>query len=545
VMNELKRLDAALDSYNKAIKFKHDYAEAYYNRGNVLHKLMRLDAALESYDKAIEFKPDYGEVYNNRGNVLQELKSLNAALISYGTALKLNPNCKYLFGTWLHTKMLVCDWDNFESNVSELSARIKNGEKTSPSFPLLALTDSPSTQRQAAEIWISDLFPLRSSNNLTLNSPIENRIKIGYYSADFREHPVSYLAVEFFELHDKHKFELIAFYSGPADSSEMHKRVSSCFEKFIDIRLISDIEVAEISRNMGIDIAVDLTGLTQSGRVGIFSHRAAPIQINYLGYAGTMGAEYFDYIIADKVVVPTNLQIYYAEKIIYLPFCLLPYDSTQKISSRVYLKKECNLPPDAFVFCCFNASYKINPTIFDSWMRILKSTEGSVLWLSAINHSAISNLSKEAEKRGVDPIRLIYAHRTELIEDHLARHSIADLFLDTAPYNAHTTLLDALWAGLPTLTLIGNSFASRVAASALCAIELPELITTTRERYEVIAVELATHPTKLKELKDKLRRNTLNTALFNTPLFTESLERAYIKAYENHCSNLPLDHIYI
>ena len=545
VLTALKGLDAALGSFDKAMEFKNDYAEAYYNRGNVLHELRQLDAALENYDKAIELKSDYAEAYNNRGNLLQELKRLDAALVSYGKALELNPDYKYLYGMQLYTKMLICDWDNFESNVKELSARIKDKKKSSPSFPLLSLTDSSSVQRQAAEIWINDQYPLNLSLGAKLNCISQDRIKIGYFSADLREHPVSYLTAEFFELHDKSRFELIAFYSGPADSSKMHQRVSSCFEKFIDIRAMVDRDVAQMSRDMGIDIAIDLTGLTHGGRIGIFSHRAAPIQINYLGYSGTMGAVYYDYIIGDKTIIPTDRQKDYVEKIIYLPYCFLPHDSSQKISSKVFSKTVCGLPDDGFVFCCFNASYKMNPIIFDSWMRILRSTGNSVLWLSAQNDFVINNLRKEAEKRGVNSSRLIYASRTDLVEDHLARHSLADLFIDTLPYNAHTTVLDALWAGLPVLTCMGESFAGRVAASALNAIELPELVTTTRAQYEAAAIELANNPTKLKVIKEKLKRNRLNTALFDSVRFTRNFEKAYVQVYARYQAELAADNIYI
>jgi len=545
VLTALKGLDAALGSFDKAMQFKNDYAEAYYNRGNVLHELGQLDAALENYNKAVELKPDYTEAYNNKGNILKELKRLDAALISYGKALELNPDYEYLFGMQLHTKMLICDWENFEASVDELIIKIEKGKKTSPSFPLLSLTDSSSVQRKAAETWINDQYPLNPSLRPTFNFLSQHKIKVGYFSADLREHPVSYLTAEFFELHDKNRFELIAFYSGPADSSKMHKRISSCFEKFIDIRAMVDKDVAQMSRDMGIDIAIDLTGLTHGGRVGIFSHRAAPVQINYLGYAGTMGAEYYDYIIADKITIPTDRKIDYVEKIIYLPNCFLPYDRSQTISSRIYSKKECGLPDNGFIFCCFNASYKITPLVFDSWMRILKSTEKSVLWLSSQNDLAVSNLRKAADRRGINPNRLVYASRTDLVEDHLARHRLADLFIDTAPYNAHTTALDALWAGLPVLTCMGESFAARVAASALNSIELPELITTTPAQYEALAIELANHPTKLSVIKEKLRRNRLNTALFDSLRFTRNFEQACVQVYERYHAKLAVDNISI
>jgi len=470
---------------------------------------------------------------------------LDEALTSYDRAIEIKPDYEYLFGTTLHTKMKMCDWQDFEVNIENLLLRIGEGKKSSSCLPVLAFTDSLSTQFKTSETWIKDKHPFNPSLGLIPKYEHKNKIRIGYYSADFRDHPVSTLVAELFELHDRSKFEVIAFYSGPADSSEMHKRVACAFDKFIDIRLTSDRDVAQISRDMHIDIAIDLTGLTQHARAGVFSFRAAPIQINYLGYSATMGVEYYDYIIADKVVIPEDKQKNYVEKIIYLPNCYLPHDSGQKISSQIFSKQECGLPLDSFVFCCFNAAYKLNPIIFDSWMRILKLSGSSVLWLSSHNNSAMANLRMEAEKRGINSSRLIFAQRTKLIEEHLARHSLAGLFLDTLPYNAHTTTLDALWAGLPVLTCMGESFASRAAASALNAIELPELITTTQEQYEATAIELATNPVKLKAIKDKLARNRLTTALFDTPRFTKHIEDAYTQMYERYQADLSLDHIYI
>lgn len=323
----------------------------------------------------------------------------------------------------------------------------------------------------------------------------------------------------------------------------MHKRVASAFDRFIDIRLKSDIEVAKLSRDLSIDIAVDLTGQTQDNRVGIFSFRAAPIQLSYIGYLGTMGAEYYDYLIADKTIIPVESQQYYKEKIVYLPSYQVN-DSKREIANKVFTKLELNLPENGFVFCCFNNNYKITPNTFDGWMRILTAVPDSVLFLYAANKWAEANLKLEAGKRGVSEKRLVFGKHIGKSE-YLARYRSADLFLDTLPYNAGTTASDALWTGLPVLTCMGESFASRVAASLLNAIELPELITTTQEQYEATAIELATNPAKLKEIKDKLERNRLTTALFDTPRFTKHIEAAYTQMYERYQADLPPDHIYI
>ena len=542
-LQEFKRFDEALISYDRAIECKRDFAEAYLNRGTVLQELNRLDEALTSYDRAIELRCDYVEAFYNRGTVLQELKRLDEALTSYYRAIEFKPDYEYLFGFILHTKMFMYDWHNFEADVQSLSLRITEGQKSSPSFPLLALIDSLPLQLKTSEIWIKDKHPINPSLGSIPKYLRRNKIRIGYYSADFKEHPVSYLTAELFELHDKNRFELIAFYSGLTNSSNMHKRVASAFDRFIDVRLQSDKDVALMSRNLDIDIAIDLTGLTQHSRVGIFSYRAAPIQLSYIGYLGTMGAEYYDYLIADKAIIPLDSQQYYKEKIVYLPSYQVN-DSKREIADKIFSRVELNLSENGFVFCCFNNNYKITPPTFDGWMRILTAVPDSVLFLYAENKWTENNLKLEAEKRGVSQTRLVFGARISRSE-YLARYRVADLFLDTLPYNAGTTASDALWAGLPVLTCMGESFASRVAASLLYAIELPELITTSQEEYEATAIELATNPVKLQAIRDKLERNKLTTALFDTPRFTKHIEAAYTQMYECYQADLPPDHIYM
>jgi predicted O-linked N-acetylglucosamine transferase (SPINDLY family) len=443
----------------------------------------------------------------------------------------------------------MCNWRDFKINVKSLLLQINENKKSSFCLPVLALTDSPSIQRKSSEIWINDKHPFKSLFAPILKSRHRDKIKIGYYSPDFREHAVAHLLIGLLELHDKNQFELFGFYFGPPDSSKMHKRVSSVFNQFIDVGLKSDKDIALMSRKIGIDIAVDLTGFTALARTDIFSYRAAPIQLNYLGYPGTTGAEYIDYIIADPVIIPIESQQYYSEKVVYFPNSYYPNsyqvnNRKRSIADKVFTKDELGLPKDGFVFCCFNNNYKITPNTFDGWVRILKAVKNSVLWLLEDNSIAVLNLRKEAQFRGLDPNRLVFAKRIDPSE-HLARHRSADLFIDTLPYNAHTTASDALWAGLPVLTCMGESFASRVAASLLNAIELPELITTTQEQYEATAIELATNPEKLKDIKKKLERNRLTTALFDTPRFTKHIEAAYKQMYERYQDDLPLNNIYI
>jgi predicted O-linked N-acetylglucosamine transferase (SPINDLY family) len=356
---------------------------------------------------------------------------------------------------------------------------------------------------------------------------------------------VSFSLAYLLELHDKSKFELIGFSFGPEKNDEMRKRVSSAFNQFINVNLKNDKEVVQLSRDLNIDIAVDLTGFTTNSRFGIFIERCAPIQVNFLGYPGTLGSNHHDYIIADKILIPKENQKDYSEKIIYLPNSFLVNDSTKKISKKIFTREELGLPKNGFVFCCFNQSYKITPVIFDIWMRLLKKVEGSVLWLTEDNQIALNNLKSEAEKRNVNHEKLIFAKRMPSLADHLARHKCADLFIDTIPFNAITTANDALWAGLPVLTRAGESFSSRVGASMLNAVELNELITLTEKDYETLAIELATNPERLKQIKKKLEKNKLIKPLFNTKLFTKNIESAYTMMHEKYLKNLPLENIEI
>ena len=543
-LKTLKRYGEAIIHYSQAIKLKPDYFNAYIERG-VLFELVNLkDEALLDYDQAIKLKPDSALPYNNKGNVLRNQSHYDQAIFNYCKALKLEPDYPYIFGMILHMKMFLCNWQNFKVEVENLLLQIYENKKSSYCFPILSLIDSPLIHRKSSEIWINDRCPFNILLGPILKSKRREKIRIGYYSEDFREHPVTYLITELFELHNKDQFELFGFYLGPPDSSKMHKRVLSAFNQFIDVRLKSDKDIALMSREIGIDIAVDLGGFTGLHRPGIFSYRAAPIQVNYLGYPGTMGAKYIDYIIADLTLIPIESEQYYSEKIVYLPNTYQPNDRNRLVAEKVFTKDELDLPKDSFVFCCFNSSFKITPDTFDGWMRILKAVKNSVLWLLEDNPITKLNLRKEAQVRGIDSSRLIFAKRM-FPSENLARHQAADLFLDTLPYNAHTTASDALWVGLPILTCMGKSFASRVAASLLNAIELPELITTTQEQYEAKAIELATNPEKLKAIKYKLERNRFTTALFDTPRFTKHIEAAYKQMYERYQTDLQPNNIYI
>ncbi len=541
VLHELKRYPDALQSLSHAIALRPDYCEAYSNRGNVLRDLKQYPAALESYDQATRINAGYAEAWCNRGNVLLDLMKLDAALDSYGEAIARNPDLDSLYGTWLYTRMRLCEWGGLDEHIARLFEKITRHERATPAFPVLALTGSRAMQRAAAGLAVA-MPPLQPALPGISERSRREKIRVGYFSADLHDHATAYLMAELFERHDKSRFELIAFSFGPDRDDTMRRRVAAAFDRFIDVRERSDREVALLSRELEVDIAVDLKGLTQDARPGIFAWRAAPVQVNYLGYPGTMGADFIDYLIADSTVIPEESRQYFSEKIAYLPYSYQVNDRGRVISDREFTREEMGLPREGFVFCCFNNNYKITPATFDGWMRVLERVPGSVLWLLEDNPTAARNLRREAEQRGVEAARLVFARRLAPAE-HLARHGLADLFIDTLPYNAHTTASDALWAGLPVLTCIGDAFAGRVAASLLHAIGLPELITTTAAEYEAMAIELATHPEALAALREKLARQRLSAPLFDTERFARHIEDIFTQMHERSLAGLAPDHL--
>ena len=542
VLKDMRRLDEAAASCNEAVRLQPDLAEAHNNLGVIWQELWHSGDSLASCDRAIHLRPDYADAHFNRGIALIRLKRMDEALASFNRAIMLNPDLEYLHGMRLHLQMQICDWSNAGEQTAELIDKIERGQRATTVFPVLALSSSLTVQRKAAEIFARDTMPGELTVSAISNIRRPGKIRIGYYSADFYNHPTTYLMAGLFEQHDRSRFEIAAFSFGPDIVDEMSKRVSGAFDTFLDVRFKSDREVAVLSREMGIDIAVDLKGYTVDARHGIFSYRAAPVQVNYLGYPGTMGADCMDYLIADERVIPRESRQYYSEKIVYLPGSYQVNDCKREIADRTFTREEAGLPAAGFVFCCFNANYKITPSAFDGWMRILRRVEGSVLWLLESNPVAAGNLRKEAEARGIGAERLIFAKRV-LLAEHLARQRVAGLFLDTLPYNAHTTASDALWAGLPVLTRTGDAFASRVVASLLHAVDLPELITRTQEAYEALAVELAGDPGRLAKIKQQLAVNRLTAPLFDTRLYARHIENAYTQMVDRYRAGLPPDHL--
>jgi predicted O-linked N-acetylglucosamine transferase (SPINDLY family) len=482
----------------------------------------------------------------SRGSVLVGLKRFDEADESYSAALAVDRDHDFLFGNWLSTKLYKCDWTDWDARTGELESRLKGGERASAPFNLFALLDDPDLQKRAAEAFMAAKFPQKSgATAIVTRRPRRDVIRIGYFSADFQMHPVSLLCAELFERHTRSQFQVTAFSFGPDTQDLMRKRLEAAFDKFIDVRDKTDAAIASLARDLEIDIAIDLMGMTQSSRPGIFAARAAPVQINYLGYPGTIGADYIDYLIADPVTIPVSHRGFYREKIVDLPGSFMPQDTQRAISDKLFTRAELGLPETGFVFCCFNASYKFNPRVFDCWMTILRNTPGSVLWLAESNSTAIANLKREAAARGVDPSRLVFAGRTESLEEHLARYRAAGLFLDTWPYNAHATASDALWAGVPVLTLAGETFPARVGASLVNAIGLGELIETTDAAYIGSATELATHPDKLAAIKRRLSLNRTSGQLFDMSSYVKHIEAAYRAMYDKHLAGAEPEHIQI
>jgi len=535
-LKELKRCEDALASYDQAIALEDTDVEVRNNRGGVLQEMGRHSEALASYERAIVLDPDYAQAYAGRGFSLLNLGRHEEALASFDQALALKPDLKYLFAFRRYVLMQICDWRDLAAYLERLEQELRARKPMTAPFPVLALVDSPMLQRLAAEIWVQEECPPNDALGEIPVRPPGDKIRIGYFSSDFRTHPVAFLTADLFETHDRSKFEIIAFALGPRSDDAMRARLERAFDHFIDVSERSDMEVAQLARNLGIDIAVDLGGFTEYARPKIFTLRTAPIQMSYIGYLGTMGAPYMDYLVADPTIIPPEQREFYAESIIYLPSYQVN-DSKRPVVERSLTREELGLPPTGFVFSCFNANHKITPATFSVWMRILLRVEGSSLFLYASNDVAERNLRREAGRCGVDSHRMVFGKYLAQ-EEYLARFRTMDLFLDTFPYNAGTTASDALWAGLPVLTCAGHAFAARVAASLLIAIELPELVTSTAEQYEEKAVQLAENPELLREIKRKLAQNRLNTALFDTSSFTEHLEVAYTRVHERRRSGL-------
>jgi protein O-GlcNAc transferase len=532
----LRRFHDALASYDRALALRPGYAEALNNRGIVLSELGRLGEALNSFTQALTSKPHYAEARYNRGNVLSRLSRHAEAAYEFAQALTINPDYDFAAGQLLHARMQSCEWGDFEANAEAICTGVRMGKRICTPFAFQAISSSPAELQACSRIFTAHVYPPAKSA-LWRGEPYDHtKIRLGYVSGEFREHATSYLMAGVFDLHDKSCFEIFAFDNGYDDGGLMRKRLETAFGGFVNIAGKSDAATGESIRDHEIDILIDLNGFFGLERRGVFSLRPAPMQVNLLAVPATLGAEYIDYIIADRIVIPTEERLYYDEEIVYLPDSYQANDSKRRIGELTLTRAECGLPQASFVFCCFSNSYKFTPAIFDIWMRLLRAVDGSVMWLLKPNEAAEENLRREAQVRGVGAERLIFAPHAKL-EEHLARQQLADVFLDTLPYNAHTTASDALWAGLPVITCAGSAFAGRVAASLLDALGLSELITHNLADYEALALHMARNPVDLALIKAKLSTNRLSMPLFDTNRYCRNLEAAYIGMWERCRAN--------
>lgn len=564
---DLHRPDDALSAYDKVISLNPLFAEAFSNRANALIELRRFSEAFQACDKALALNNNLTEGWLARGDVLRNLRRYDESLIAYNHALKLNaqiadawsgqaktlhalkrheeagkayahllqtdPEYNFVKGHMVYEKMLACDWNGLADLQKSICDDVHVGTKSTQPFGYQAFSYSAQDLKRCAEIFVQEEHPAASVLLCQDTRYDHRKIRIGYVSGEFRQHATSILITELFELHDKSRFELFAFDNGFDDGSELRQRINLASDRIVHISRLGDAQAAlEIKQNE-IDILVNLNGFFGEARTGVFSYRPAPIQVNYLGFPGTMGAGYIDYIIADPYVIPLDQEDCYVEKIAYLPETYQANDSKRRMADREPMRSEEMLPEKGIVFCSFNNSYKITPEMFDIWMNILAKVDSSVLWLVEDNADASRNLRNEAKRHDIDPERLVFASRVQLPE-HLARHRLADLFLDTLPYNAHTTASDALWAGLPVLTCLGSTFPGRVAASLLNAIGMPELIADSPANYESLAVRLAHEPETLTHLKTKLAHNRMSYPLFDSRRLARHIEAAYTTMWERH-----------
>jgi protein O-GlcNAc transferase len=530
------RFEEALRLIDSAIAAHPGQVQLWSNRGAILATMKRFDAAYESFDRALALEPGFTGALGNRAHVLMELRRYEEAIGDYERLLRSNADFPFARGNLIRAKLQCCDWRGLQEEWERARTEMRAGKPVIPPMVSTALSTTPEDQLRASRILAKAKCPPSRTPLWIGEIYCHERIRIAYLSSDFHAHATATLMAGVFEAHDRSRFETTALSFGPNDNSTMRRRLIAAFEHFLPVAEKSDAEIAALLREREIDIAIDLKGYTDQSRPAIFAWRPAPLQVNYLGFPATMGAAYMDYIIADPVVIPQSDQVHYTEKVVYLPHSYQPNDRTRRVAENTPNRAQAGLPQTGFVFCCFNSSYKIQPQLFDIWMRLLADVEGSVLWLLEDNPSVQRNLIREAVARGVAAERLVFAPRTT-VQEHLARHTLADLFLDTLPYNAHTTASDALWMVLPLLTCTGATFPSRVAASLLLTMGLPELVTSSLSEYENLARRLATAPAELAAIRSKLARNREAAPLFDVAQFTRQLESAYTTMWERQQSD--------
>ena len=531
---KLKDFSNALRYYDKVLSLKNDYISAHQGKAIVYKKIEKFDEAINQWEKVISLNPDNENAYVQKGDILFDKNMLRDALNDYEKAYSINPNKPFLLGSIIHTKTRMCEWEGLDKIITEFKSKIEKNTKVSPPYTALTIFDDPSIHLKISKIW-SDEHKKIDDNKIKKIEKKNKKIKVGYFSADFRTHAMGHLMVKMLELHNREDFEIYGFYFGPKikESDFLAKRIKNSFDKFFDITLKDDLEVANLSKELDLDIAIDFMCFTgNQNRFGIFTQRCAPIQINFLGYPGTSGSKFLDYIVLDDKLICEENKKFFSESLIVLPDTYQPNEDKKEIDNKVLTKDELGLPKSNFVFSCFNSHQKIMPNIFEVWMNILKKKNDSVLWLLKDNDISEKNLKMQAENNNVNPERLIFADHLPL-DQHLSRLKLADLVLDTFPYNAHTTCSDSLRMGVPVLTLKGKSFASRVATSLLTSMSLSELVTEKLNDYEEKALKISNNPEMLDQLKDKILRNRENSNVFKPQIFTNNIEKSYKKVYQN------------
>jgi predicted O-linked N-acetylglucosamine transferase (SPINDLY family) len=568
-LREIGRYDEAIAEYRKSLIIRHDYVEALNGLGKTFRLLDRCDEAIAAYEQAMTINPAYTEAILNVGDVFSSrnqhpeavdcyrkvldsnpdnidalirrgaahaaLKRHADAIVDFEKALSIDPDNIVAFNGLATSAINACDWTRTASLARDMEAWIAKGNMVEP-FTLLGYCDDPSLHLASAKIYARRII---SAPALWKGTTWRNeKIRIAYVASGFHQHPTAYLTAELLETHDRSRFEIIGISTGPDDGSDIRSRIIRGVDQFVDVRSNTDEEIATLIHGMQVDIAVDRSGYTANARPGVFARRPGPIQVNYIGFPGSLGAKWYDYVIADQIVLPFDQQAYYTEKIVQLPVSYQGSDSQRAIADQTPSREQMGLPQSGFVFCCFNNTYKITAPTFEIWMRLLRRVDGSVLWLLEGDSSAVRNLRNQAAACGIEPERLIFAPRVRL-DLHLARHRLADLFLDTLPYNAHTTANDALKAGLPVVTSLGRCFSGRVAASLLEAIGLPELVALNLDDYEALALNLALKPKQLHEVREKLAQNSPHYPLFDSERYRQHLESAYVTMWQNWQDGAP------
>ena len=543
VFKAMGKTEPALESFKKCYALNNKFAPAIGNLAVILMEVSQYTKAIQLLKEAIKISPDEEAYYINIATCYHEVGSYTDSQKYFERALKINPNNDSCRIFKIYNQASVADWSYL--NQEELAvSKLGLNSNGSPPYQMLLLDDDPYNQLIRAKLFSE--FNYGGSKKFIETSEISNfeKIRIGLFSADFHDFPGMHLMIGILEKINKTKFEIVAYSYGPDKKDYMRSRIVKAVDRFEDISRLSDLEAASLSRKDGINIAIHRNGYTKNHRTGIFSHGAAPIQVNYLGHPSTLGAGFIDYIIGDKVVIPNEFRDAYSEKVIYMPDTYQPTDDSRPFSGRYVTRADCHLPTDSFVLCCFNATRKIGLEEFSIWMKILNENSNTVLWLLKSSELAASNLKKNAEQLGVSSERLIFAERVNQY-DHLDRHRFADLFLDNFIYNAHTTASDALWAGVPLVTKIGKQFSARVAASLLTAIDLPELVTNSNQEYEQLITKIIDDEIYYKRLRASLKKKMHTTNLFNTKLYTSNFENALETIFEIYRSGRTTQDIYV